>query len=133
MKRELVLSLCACLMFAYGAVIAATQNTSALSLAGMPGEGIALDVSRTTPEFTTISMNNPDIQVVEMVEDFETYHAMALEGEPFIPEEGSPAVPQITRYYRIPNTGGVDLVINNAEFTLQEGINPYPYKFEKKE
>jgi hypothetical protein len=131
MKRELVLSLCASLMFAYGTVIAATQITSALSVSGLPGESITLDVSRTTPEYTSISISNPDIQVVEMVEDFETYQAFVLDGEPFIPEEGSPAVPQVTRFYRIPNTGGVDLIIRNVEFTVQDNINPYPYVAER--
>ncbi|MBU1636105.1 carboxypeptidase regulatory-like domain-containing protein [bacterium] len=131
MKRKLVLILCASLMFASISTIAATQNTSSLALSGMPGEGIELDVSRTAPEFTSISIDNPDIQVVEMVENFETYQLFALEGEPFIQTEGNPSVPQITRLYRIPNTGGVDLVIRNAEFEIQNGINPYPYVAER--
>ena len=127
MKRKLALILCASLTFASISAIAATQNTSALAVSGLPGEGIELDVSRTTPEFTSISINNPDVQIIDMVEDFETYQVLTIPGEPFIQDEGSPSVPQVTRFYRIPNTGDVDLIIRNAEFEIQEGINPYPY------
>lgn len=131
MKRKLVLILCASLMFASISTIAATQNTSALSVSGMPGDRVALDVSRTTPEYTSISISNPDIQVIEMVEDFETYQLLALAGEPFIQNEGDPAVPQVTRFYRIPNTGSVELVVRNAEFEVRNDINPYPYFAER--
>lgn len=89
--------------------------------------GAQLEIFSTMPEVTSISLRNPELVTQELVFDGATCKAAILAGEPFRPEEGSPAVPQVTRLYRIPNTGGVDLVIRNAEFELMESYKPYPY------
>ncbi|MBK6766006.1 MAG: hypothetical protein IPG71_06680 [bacterium] len=63
--------------------------------------------------------------------DGETYSAVDVPGERVLWKEGYPALPHITRLYRIPNTGSVDLVINGAEYTLQEDFYPVPVRAEE--
>ena len=68
--------------------------------------------------------------VSEQVIDFETYNTFTVPGEPWQWNEGCPAVPQVTRFYRIPNTGSVDLIVTEAEYDLIEGVNPLPVQEE---
>ncbi|HEY3295324.1 MAG TPA: C25 family cysteine peptidase [bacterium] len=75
---------------------------------------------------TSISMQTPAVMMREQVVDFQTYQSFGIAGEVSIPTEGSPSIPQVSRLYRIPNTGGADLVITNADFELVENITPYP-------
>lgn len=88
---------------------------------------VRLDVSRTSPEHTTISLTNPPVVIRELRLGGESFQIPVIEGEAFLPQEGSPAIPQITRFYRIPNTGSVELVVREAEFDLVEDFLPYPY------
>ncbi len=90
----------------------------------------ALEISRGNLACTSVSLASPDVIVEDQVVDFATYQVFAMPGEPFIMEEGNPAVPQVSRFYRIPNTGGVDLLITNSEFELMDNVNPLPYKIE---
>ena len=69
----------------------------------------------------------------KVVVDFQEYHAFSLPGEAVLFEEGRPSVPQITRYYRIPNSGSVELNIANAAFDLIENVNPLPVQSERKD
>jgi hypothetical protein len=94
------------------------------------GAGVNIEVSKTSPEFTSIALNSPNVVIQDQVVDFETYQVLGIEGEPFLFEEGSPTVPQITRLYRIPNTGSVELRITAAEFSVVENINPLPLQSE---
>jgi hypothetical protein len=58
---------------------------------------------------------------------YENFEVFEIAGEPFLSEEGCPAVPQIRRFYRIPNTGGVDLVIERADYDVLDNIHPLPF------
>ena len=98
-----------------------------------PGQSSALDVSRTSPEHTAISLTASALTVDEVVVDFHTYHVIRLPGEPVLFDEGAPALPRVTRYYRIPNTGSVELFFNNATFESLENIDPLPAQIEGKE
>jgi hypothetical protein len=89
-----------------------------------------LRVQNVSPKSTTISLDQPAVVVSEQMIDFETYHSFSISGEPWLWDEGSPAVPQVTRFYRIPNTGSVDLVVTEQEYDLIEGIHPLPVQEE---
>jgi hypothetical protein len=86
-----------------------------------------LSVSNTSLERTTIALNSPDIVTTNEVEGYEVFQAFRIAGEPTVPNEGNPTVPQVSRFYRIPNLGGVDLVVEQAEYNLIENVNPLPY------
>jgi hypothetical protein len=70
------------------------------------------------------------VVVSEQMIDFDTYHSFTVPGEPWQWNEGCPAVPQVSRFYRIPNTGSVDLIVTEAEYDLTEGVNPLPVQDE---
>ena len=89
-----------------------------------------LQVQSTSPEFTAISLNQPAVVVSDQIIDFETYNSFTVPGEPWQWDEGCPAVPQVTRFYRIPNTGSVDLILTEQEYDLIEGVNPLPVQDE---
>jgi hypothetical protein len=94
------------------------------------GPGAPLEVSRTSPEHTSISLHSPDVTITTQAVGYENFQVFELAGEPLVPEEGCPAVPQVTRFYRIPNTGSVDLIVTEEEFELVEGINALPVQDE---
>ena len=43
-------------------------------------------------------------------------------------EEGCPTVPHVSRFLRIPNTGGAQLVVGAAEFDVIDDVDAYPYQ-----
>ena len=49
----------------------------------------------------------------------------------FINDEGCPSIPQISRIYRIPNTGSAKFKLVNAEFEVLENINPLPLQYDE--
>jgi hypothetical protein len=87
-----------------------------------------LEVSKSSPALTTISLTSPEVTVEDKLVDFKTYQVFGIAGEPAIPQEGSPMVPQVTRFYRIPNMGGVDLVITDAQYDVVDNIDALPYQ-----
>lgn len=114
----------------------------ALAFGGTPGFGVqnavsagAIDFSRSNPaltihssapELTSITLQSPEILLTDTLVGFTAYHVFAVPGEPPIAYEGHPALPQITRLYRIPNRGGVTLELGAQEFAEIEGIHPLP-------
>jgi hypothetical protein len=97
------------------------------------GAGVRLDVSKTSTQLTSISLVSPNIVIQDQVVDFRTFQMIGIPGEPAIMEEGLPTVPHVTRLYRIPNTGGVDLVVREAEFEVVDNVDPLPFQFEGNE
>ncbi|HEY3296555.1 MAG TPA: C25 family cysteine peptidase [bacterium] len=93
----------------------------------LPGQGVALDISRTSPAHTSISMRSPNVAVTTVAVNGANHQVFSIEGETYLPVEGAPAVPQISRFYRIPNTGGADLVISEADFDVLDNIDPVAY------
>ncbi|MBK6764820.1 MAG: T9SS type A sorting domain-containing protein [bacterium] len=89
--------------------------------------GTPLEIVSTGPELTSLSLRNPELGTESLVLDGQTCKVTTLAGEPFRPDQGAPAVPQVTRLIRIPNTGAVELLIRDAQFTVLEDYNPYPY------
>jgi hypothetical protein len=89
-----------------------------------------LQVLSTSPDFTAISLDQPAVVVSDQIIDFDTYNSFTVPGEPWQWDEGCPAVPQVARFYRIPNTGSVDLVVTEEEYDLIEGVNPLPVQDE---
>ena len=110
-------------------------RSSAASEAAMPSgtldptrSAAHLQVSKTTPEYTTISLASPEITMTETQKGYRSYQVFNIEGEPFRPEEGRPCVPQITRFYRIPNTGSAELVLTNTDYEVVEDVEAMPYQ-----
>ena len=119
-----------CLIVWSGSAGASEITNLPLGVWDFSGSAVPLNVSRTSPEYTSITLENPGIVVEERVIDFETYHSFGIPGEPFVMEEGNPAVPQISRFYRIPNTGSVEMDVELGDFELVDNINPLPLQFE---
>ncbi len=122
--RRLMFSLSPLMAFAAFAIQTGEFPVGVTAFGDVP---TPLIITSNSPEFTTISLDAPEVVIQEHFIDFQSYSSFAMPGEPVIFEEGSPTVPQISRYYRIPNTGGVDLVVTNAEFELMEDVDPMPY------
>ncbi len=90
-----------------------------------------LEISKGSPEHTSISLPFPNIVIEDHFEDFENYQVFGIPGEPFVMEDGVPSVPQVSRFYRIPNTGSAELVFLNTEFELIGNVKPKPYQIEE--
>jgi hypothetical protein len=108
--------------------LAAPAVPFAFDRAHTPGTGVALDITKMSPAHTSISLRSPAVVTENQVVGYENFQAFSLQGEPFIPAEGHPTVPQVSRFYQIPNTGGVDLVISDAEYDVVDNINSLPYQ-----
>ena len=130
MRRSYGLLLSTCIFLS--AIVGWAMETTDFPLGSIDysGSAVNLAVSRTSPEFTSVSLNSPNIVIQDKVVDFTTYQEIGIPGEPFVFEVGSPTVPQITRICRIPNTGSVELLLTNSEFEIFENINPLPLQLE---
>ncbi|MCL4305931.1 carboxypeptidase regulatory-like domain-containing protein [bacterium] len=89
-----------------------------------------LSVSTLGPEFTAIRWENAEFEVHSALIDGQRYSSVDIPGERIIVDEGYPAIPHVTRIYRIPNTGSVELVVNSAEFTEDRDFYPVPVRRE---
>ena len=129
MVRFLRLLLCA---FSLAAIPALATPTTPIAFDAFhaPGSGVALEISKASPAVTTISLRSPDITMENHVDSYENYQVFTLQGESYVPMEGYPAVPQVFRFYRIPNTGGADLVINDSDYDIVDNVNALPYQKE---
>jgi hypothetical protein len=85
-----------------------------------------LEVSRTSLHLTSIALQNPTIVTEERVVDYHTYQVFGIPGEATIYGEGTPSLPQVTRFYRIPESGGVDLVVTNSDYELIDNVDVFP-------
>ncbi|HEY3296691.1 MAG TPA: C25 family cysteine peptidase [bacterium] len=85
-----------------------------------------LNVTRTSPEQTTIALVSPVIVTQDVTVDYQTYQQFGIAGEQSVLAEGSPAVPQVTRFYQIPHTGSADMIITGAEYDVVNDVNPLP-------
>ncbi|MCX6601116.1 MAG: C25 family cysteine peptidase [bacterium] len=130
MARLLGLLLCMGMLLTVQPVMATGAPDVPLGLTDFGRSEANLRVQSTSPEFTTISLDQPPVVVSEQMIDFDTYNSFAVPGEPWQWNEGCPAVPQVTRFYRIPNTGSVDLIVTEEEYDLIEGINALPVQDE---
>lgn len=118
--------------FIFAVLLTTTVFAHAATLSQLPEPAVsrssaALEISSISPELTSIRFHNPEFVLGELMFEGETCQVTMLVGEPFRPDEGCPAVPQVTRLYRIPNTGSVELVTHNLDYELIESYKPYPY------
>lgn len=130
MSRCTVLLLCACLLLTVHQGFATEASDVPLGLTDFGRSEANLEVLSTSPDFTSITLSQPNIVMEEEMFNYQTYNAFSIPGEPWVWQDGLPAVPQVTRFYRIPNTGSVDLVLTEEEYDLVEGINPFPIQSE---
>jgi hypothetical protein len=104
----------------------ASEGSSQLGAVDFAHSNGVLHVASVTPEHTTISLDNPPVSVLDSLVNFHNYQVFAIDGEPFQYDYGRPAIPQITRLYRIPNTGGVELEITNSDFDVIDNVDALP-------
>lgn len=90
-----------------------------------------LQVSSLAPEYTEIRWQDPEFNVASEIIDGELLSAVDIPGERILAREGYPALPHVTRLYRIPNTGSVELVVNGVEYRTEEGFFPVPARREE--
>lgn len=127
MRRLTELLLCAWMLSFPAWGLAAEAEQLPLGLIDYSQSNSHLTVTRGTPEVTSIALEVPEIVAEQHLIDFKSYTAFGIPGEPLLFSEGEPTVPHVTRYYRIPNQGGVDLVVTAAEFELLEGVDVLPF------
>ncbi len=131
MKRFLVALL---LVFSVHCAFAAGPSVP-ISMFGTPEiTGLApdpLSVTSSSPSLTTISMVNPAIEITNENLDFQSCQVATLLGEPVVSEPGAPAVPRVTRLYRVPELGSIELAIRAAEFDVIENYNAFPFPIEE--
>lgn len=89
-----------------------------------------LEVTRESSGHTTISLANPDFQLVDTVLNYASYQAFWIPGVPFESVDGRPAIPHLTRFYSIPNTGSVEFVVRSADFEIIDDFHPFPMQIE---
>lgn len=104
---------------------------SAIGLAATESSSY-LHVSSFAPEYTEIRWEDAEFNVTSEMIDGEMLSAVDIPGERILVREGYPALPHVTRLYRIPNTGSVELVVNGAEFRLEESFYPVPVRSEER-
>jgi hypothetical protein len=131
MGRLLGLLLAVCLVFSVTSMYAADTEDVSLGMGDFSHSQAHLNVTRTSPEMTTISLESPVIVTQNQLVDYQSYQSFGIAGEYFTKDVGSPAVPQVTRFYRIPNTGGADLVISDAEYDIIDNVNVFPVQPEE--
>ncbi len=119
-------------LLAFSCVVFAAQENSAPIFSTYQGKGAALEVSKTGPEYTSIRFDGSALERRTIVQDFEEFDFIGIDGEAIVTEDGSPAVPHVSRYYRIPATGGANLVVMSADFELVEDYNAMPYYEEER-
>ncbi|MBI5059512.1 carboxypeptidase regulatory-like domain-containing protein [candidate division KSB1 bacterium] len=87
-------------------------------------QNAALTVTNAPLGGTVIQLTQPEVLIMDTLLNFESQQAFAMAGEELYYVDGAPTVPQISRLYRIPNTGSVDLNVLAADFTVLADVNP---------
>ncbi|MBL0061142.1 MAG: hypothetical protein IPP40_06570 [bacterium] len=90
-----------------------------------------LSVTSASLSLTSISLVNPAIEIANENLDFQVCQIATLGGEPIVSEPGAPAIPRVSRMYRIPELGGVNLIVRAAEYDVIENYNAFPYPTEE--
>ncbi len=126
MRRVAELLLCACLLVAPLSGMATETGLMPNGMLDMSQSAANLSVTRGTPEVTSISLEVPDIVVRDQIVDYYAYKSFEIAGEPTLYDEGSPSVPHVTRFYRIPELGSAELVITAADYEIIENVDVMP-------
>ncbi|MBU0507799.1 carboxypeptidase regulatory-like domain-containing protein [bacterium] len=124
------LLLCACALMIPAWGLAAASDPLPLGIVDYSQSASHLTVTRGTPEATTIALEVPHIVIEQRMVDYQPYQVFGIPGEPMRYTDGCPAIPHVTRFYRIPNTGNVELVVTAAEYELIEDIDAFPLQLE---
>jgi len=132
--RQLLISVCLFVIASSGAANDLAPEVDPIwGMQNVSHSGSALEVISSAPERTSVVLHNPPIAIVDSLADFRAYQAFILPGESFLYREGAPAIPQITRLYRIPNTGSVTVEIHQLDWETVEDVYPLPLRLERPE
>ncbi len=121
----------AVLAFAVCNVVGATVELQVPGQLDFSRVNPALQIESNGPAHTRISLQQPLIAIQDSFVNFDLYKAFAIPGEPYLYEDGAPTIPQVTRFYAIPNTGGVDIDVLNLAFEEVENIDPLPIRIDE--
>ncbi|MBK8127934.1 MAG: carboxypeptidase regulatory-like domain-containing protein [bacterium] len=91
------------------------------------GVGDALSVHSDNPALTRIALNDSRIEFTEQISGFRLGTVATLVGEPLHIAPGAPAVPGLSRLYRVADMGGVELRIVAAEYDVIDDYDALPY------
>ncbi|MCC6476996.1 carboxypeptidase regulatory-like domain-containing protein, partial [bacterium] len=105
--------------------------TLALAASSPRAQSSALQIQSASPEYTSIQWQNSDFEVQTLGMNGETYSSVDVPGEPVLNAEGYPALPHVTRIYRIPNTGSIELHVNANDYTESYDFYPIPGREEE--
>ncbi|HEY3296229.1 MAG TPA: C25 family cysteine peptidase [bacterium] len=125
--------LCLCIWIAFASLTAFASEAPVVPLGTLDVEHSEanLTVSRTSPELTAISLSSPVVITQDQIVDYQSYKVFGIRGELSTTVEGSPTLPQVTRFYRIANTGGADVVITNSDYDVMDNISSFPVQPEE--
>jgi hypothetical protein len=126
----LLLLLLICLSFSPLFALTPQGATLPLGVMDLARAQSNLDISRVSPELTTLSFQSGQLVESEQLVDYRTYRTYSVPGEAGLCETGKPALPRMSRLCRIPNLGGVELQVVDAEFDLVENVDILPYQEE---
>lgn len=133
MRYSISAFLLACsVQWVFAAGPSAAINTLGTTSLPYPSADV-LSVTTADLALTTITLVNPEIEITNENLDFQICQIATLAGEPIVSEPGAPALPRVSRMYRIPELGGVDLVVRAAEYDVIENYNAFPYPIEEAE
>ena len=86
-----------------------------------------LQVERLATSRTAIRLDGPEITQGEAWVDYRRLTSFAIAGETPLPAEGRPTVPQVSRFYQIPDRGTPHLELGALDYDVVENIDALPY------
>jgi hypothetical protein len=128
MTRFLALLLWSCLLPL--SVWAAEEPVMPLGTVDFASQAPYLTVNHAPSDVTSIALLAPNVVVEDKSVDYRQFKVFGIPGEPFRADEGYPTVPHVTRFYRIPNLGSVDLVVRDAQFDVVDNVDVAPYQMD---
>lgn len=91
--RAIALLACVCAALAADAQLAPAYST-------YMGSGAVLQSEQDQPEFTSIRFDGSTMERQTVVKDSQGYDFIGIDGKAVITQDGAPALPHVTRFYR---------------------------------
>ncbi len=87
-------------------------------------------VERLDATRTQVRLDGPEIQTAEHWVDYRRLQSFTIAGEALLPSEDRPVLPQVSRFYQIPNQGSVHVELGTLEYDVVENIDALPLMLE---
>ena len=86
----------------------------------------AVQVTRTGDDRSRVTLTAPDIILKDTVDAFYQARIPLLDGESQTWVDGAPSLPQITRFLKVANTGGIELHVTDADYDVIDNVDVLP-------